>query len=164
MISTLTGSASSKIKNKWSTVSPYVTGYDVYASTIYSVTYGKVMYVGQEPDGTFTISIACNSNEMFRYSNVIQLFVGSSDIVTSGTKLGVVDKYVHFEYISRWQGESRFPVRVNQYLYFKQDPHDILEGTYMPSSDLPVQYDPSRNRSIVTYDSDTQEYEFKGVK
>ena len=87
MISTLTVSASSKIKNKWSTVSPYVTWYDVYASIIYSVTYGKVMYVGQEPDGTFTISIACNSNEMFRYSNVTQLFVGSSDIVTSGTKL-----------------------------------------------------------------------------
>lgn len=164
MISTLTGSSTSKIKQRWSTTVPYVTGYDIYAESIFSVTYGKVAYVGQELDGTFTISVACNSNEILRYGNVTELYVGASDVINVGTKLGIVGKYVHFEYISRWQGTSRFPVRVNQHLYFKQDPTDIVEGKYVPSVDGPVQYDPTRNRSIVSYDSDEQQYEFKGTK
>ena len=162
MISTLTGSSSSKIIRKWTTTVPYVTGYDIATSAAYSVTYGKVVYIGQELDGTFTVCVSCNSNEMLRYGNITELYVGASDEVATKQELGRVNKYVHLEYVTRWQGSSRFPVRINQYLYFKQDPVDIIDGTYLPAKDAPIQLDPTRNRSIVSYDSDEQQYEFKG--
>lgn len=162
MISTLTGSSSSKIIKKWTTTVPYVTGYDIATGAAYSVTYGKVVYIGQEPDGTFTVNIKCNDDEVLRYGNLTSLLVSSSNEVSAGTKLGNVARFVHFEYATRWQGNSRMPVRVNQYLYFKQDPSDILEGKYMPKRQPTLEYAPSRNITIVTYDSDEQEYEFKG--
>lgn len=162
MISTLTGSSSSTIKSRWSTTVPYVTGYDIITNVVYSVAYGKVVYVGQEPDGTFTVNIKCNDDEVLRYGNLTSLFIRSSDEVKAGTKLGNAAKCVHFEYATRWQGNSRMPVRVNQYLYFKQDPADIIEGKYLPSAQNAIEYAPTRNISVVTYDSDEQEYEFKG--
>lgn len=164
MISTLTGSSSSKIIRKWTTTVPYVTGYDIATSAAYSVTYGKVVYVGQETDGTFTINVKVNDNEILRYGNLSGTYVGGGSSVSPRTKLGDAIKYVHFEYLTRWQGNTNFPVRVNQYLYFKQDPGDIIDGKYLPSAEVAIQYDPSRNRSIVNYTSDEQQYEFKGKK
>ncbi len=162
MISALTGSSSSTIKSRWSNTVPYVTGYDILSDVAYSVAYGKVVYVGQELDGTFTINIKCNDDEVLRYGNLTSLLVSSSNEVSAGTKLGNVARFVHFEYATRWQGNSRMPVRVNQYLYFKQDPSDILEGKYMPKRQPTLEYAPSRNITVVTYDSDEQEYEFRG--
>ena len=162
MISTLTGSSSSTIKSRWSNTAPYVTGYDIVSNVAYSVAYGKVVYIGQEPDGTFTVNIKNNDDEVLRYGNLTSLLVRSSGEVKAGTKLGNVAKYVHFEYATRWQGNSRLPIRVNQYLYFKQDPTDIIEGKYLPGQQPALEYAPTRNISIVEYDSDEQEYEFKG--
>ena len=162
MISTLTGSSTSKIKSKWSDKVPYITGYDIYCDTAYSVMYGKVAYVGQEPDGTFTVNVKSNNDEILRYGNITQVYVGGSDNVKPGSKIGQVAKFVHFEYATRWQGSSTFPLRVNSYLYFKQDPGAIIEGTYLPKTEKVVEYAPTRNRSIVEYISTTQQYEFKG--
>lgn len=162
MISTLTGSSSSTIKSRWSTTVPYVTGYDILSDVAYSVAYGKVVYIGQEPDGTFTINIKCNDDEVLRYGNLTSLLVSSSNEVSAGTKLGNVARFVHFEYATRWQGNSRMPVRINQHLYFKQDPSDILEGKYMPKRQPALDYAPTRNINIVEYLSDEQAYEFKG--
>lgn len=163
MIEILTGSNSSKIIRKWSNTVPYVTGYDIASTVANSVTYGKIVYVGQELDGTFTVNVKCNDDEIFRYGNIRQLYVGSADEVKPGTKLGTVKDFVHFEYATRWQGDSTFPLRVNMFLYFKQDPTDIVNSIYKPSTDAPIQYAPTRNRSIISeYLSETQEYEFKG--
>jgi len=164
MIWILTGDDSSKILRKWSTTKPYVTGYDIASTVANSVTYGKVVYAGQEPDGTFTVNVKCNDNEIFRYGNINSLFVRSSNLVGPGTKLGDVKDFVHFEYATRWQGDSQFPIRVNQYLYFKQDPTDIVNSQYKPSQESSIEYYPTRNKpSIPVYISEEQAQEFKGV-
>lgn len=164
MLSILTGNGSGKIIRKWSTKAPYVTGYDIESDVANSVTYGKVVYVGQELDGTFTVNVKCNDNEIFRYGNIISPYVKSAIMVYAGDKLGDVRKYVHFEYATRWQGDSTFPIRVNQFLYFKQDPKDIIASKYKPSDQAPIEYSPTRNKSMLAYMSDTQQYEFTGKK
>lgn len=162
MISILTGDASSKILNKWSPTKPYVTGYDIASTVANSVTYGKIVYVGQEIDGTYTVNVKCNDNEIFRYGNITTLRVGSATDVGPGTLLGGVNKSVHFEYATRWQGNSQFPIRVNSYLYFKQDPKDIVESRYRPDEQTELEYAPSRTIRIVDYLSDAQQSEFQG--
>lgn len=162
MISILTGDASSAILAKWSDKKPYVTGYDIASSTACSVTYGKIVYVGQEPDGTYTVNIKCNDNEIFRYGNLSSIYVRSADGVGPGTLLGDVKKYIHFEYATRWQGDSTFPIRVNQYLYFKQDPRDIVESRYKPDEQPALEYAPSRTIRIVDYLTESQQSEFQG--
>lgn len=162
MISILTGDASSKIVNKWSTKKPYVTGYDIASTVAKSVTYGQIVYVGQEPDGTFTVNVKCNDNEIFRYGNITTLCVGSADHVGPGTKLGGVKKFVHFEYATRWQGDSLFHIRVNSYLYFKQDPTDVIQSRYKPDEEVALEYAPARSRVDMDYLSPGQQSEFQG--
>lgn len=163
MISILTGDASSKILNKWSNKKPYVTGYDIASTVANSVTYGRIVYVGQEIDGTYTVNVKCNDNEIFRYGNITTLRVGSATDVGPGTLLGGVKRFVHFEYATRWQGDSTFPIRVNSYLYFKQDPVDIVESRYRPDEQTELEYAPSRTIRVVDYLTDAQKSEFQGT-
>lgn len=164
MISTLTGNTikESDILAKWKSKQPYVTGYDIVCSEVKNVAYGQIVYIGYDPNGTYTINVKSNSGEVLRYSNIRKVNIRTGQYAEKGESIGIAKTYVHFEYCTRWKGESIFPVRVNNYLYYKQDPKDILEGTYEIEPQRSLEYSPTPKPTTVTYASEDQEKEFKG--
>lgn len=160
MIATLTGSANSKIKSKWSLSQPYVSGYDIYCTDVYNVAYGKVVFVGHTQDNGYNVTVKCSNNEVVRYSHL-----DSVDVIPTqelkNDKIGTANKYVHFEYATSWRGNSVFPIRVGELRYYKQDPSDLLNGKYAitPTVELTQQEGPPI--STVTYSED-QKSEFEG--
>lgn len=162
MISTLTGKyiSDTDIKSKWKFSKPYVTGYDIFCSEVHNVAYGQVVYIGYEPDGTFTVNVKSNSGEILRYGNLRKVNIRTGQYAKEGESIGNVKEYVHFEYCTRWQGTSIFPVRVNSYCYYKQDPVDILEGTYVVFPGKELEASPTPKPTKVEYISEDQQKEF----
>ena len=165
MISTLTGSSSSQVKNKWSTKEPYVTGYDIVCSKdVYNVAYGKVVFIGHTENNGRNVTVKCNNNEILRYSNLKDVSINEGDTLRVGDRIGTPNRYVHFEYATSWKGDSIFPVRVNEMKYFKQNPEDILEGKYTPTPQVELQFQSGPPTTTgITY-SDLQKHEFEGNK
>ena len=155
MISTLTKSSSSKIKQSYNvTKEPYSTGIDVICDKVYNVAYGQVVYIGYDKNNqTYEINIKCNNDEILRYGNIKKLSVSTAEYVDEGTQLGITKDYVHFEYATRWSSTQQFPVRVNKFLYFKQDPSDILEGQYLPKKEVELTFDMTSYSSKPYYTS-----------
>jgi len=142
MISTLTGSSSSKILRSWKATEPYVTGYDIECDYVKNVAYGQIVYIGYNKDEkTYDINVKCNNDEILRYCHLRKVNVHTAEWVETETLLGHARDFVHFEYATLWSTGKEFPVRVNQFCYFKQDPTPILEGKYLPSREVDLTYD-----------------------
>ena len=127
MISTLTGNSKAKILNK-DTISKENSA-RIQCEQVFNVAHGQIVYIGTS-EGRAFVNVKCNPSEVLRYGNLKELNCAQSYYATVGAQLGTADDYVIFEYCTRWQGESNYPVRINGYTFFKQDPTDVLEGTY----------------------------------
>lgn len=154
MISTLTGSSESKILRSWKTKEPYVTGYDIECDRVNNVAYGQIVYIGYDKNSsTYDVNVKCNNDEVLRYCNLKKLNVQTAEYIDAGTLIGHAKDYLHFEYCTLWATNKIFPVRVNQYCYYKQDPSSILDGTYLPKKETSLTYDMITYKSQPTYTS-----------
>lgn len=132
-----TSLSESKIIREWSDRPPYCPQVRIDIEDVFSVTEGKVIYIGQDPDdSTYSVNIQVNLNEIIRYSHLETYSVSPYTKVSLKEKIGTARDYLIFEYCTSYQGESEFPVRINRGTYWKQDPSDIAEGKYTPT---PVQ-------------------------
>lgn len=121
--------ASDVILKRWNSTSPpYHTSIEIKADKVYSVSSGKVVCIRNEANNTLSVSILVNKNQLVRYCNLtgVDLYLYSE--VSVGDFIGTVNKYVSFEYCTEQQGNSKWPVRFENYQFFKQDPSAIVDG------------------------------------
>lgn len=162
MISTLTGNSSSLIKNSWSLNKPYCCGIDIICSKAFSISTGQIVYIGTD-GSTYTVNIKVNNNEIIRYCNIVKLGdkIIPSHYVQEGDLVGIPDKYLTFEYVTRWKGTSLFPVHINKLTYYKQNPQDIIDGSYVIPPIVTLQYGADADTQKVEY-TEEQKEEFTG--
>ena len=130
MIGILTGSHNSKIIEEWRTSYPSCTGYKIAATEVHNIVKGTVGQVGQSGN-TYVVTILCNPRECIRYGNITKTELKEGDTVAFGQLIGKCQKYVLFEYCSVAQSGSLWPVRINDKSFYKHNPKEILDGTYI---------------------------------
>ena len=106
---------------------------------VYNIFEGTVVYIGvYKGDGTIYVQVS--NHELIRYLHLknIQVYKGSH--VDIGYYLGDIANKdgLGFEYCTQWKGNSIYPVRYNNKLYYKQNPIDILSGNYNPISQVDI--------------------------
>jgi len=107
---------------------------------VYNLFPGIVLFLGYfEKMGTVTIAVS--NHEIIRYLNLKDIQGWNYVKVAKGDYIGQAypNKPMQFEYCTQWKGDSPYPVRVNNKLYFKQNPIDILNGLYVPKGEIDVQ-------------------------
>lgn len=110
-------------------------------SKVYNLFPGTVLFLGYYQN-MGTVTIAVSNHEIVRYLNLKDIQIWNSSKISAGQYLGEThkNKPLQFEYCTQWKGDSLYPVRVKNSLYFKQNPIDILEGLYVPENELNVKY------------------------
>ena len=140
----LTGATSCKLKNEEdlkksapSTFTATISG----AKQVYNLFPGTVLFLGFYK-GMGTVTVAVSNHEIVRYCNLkdIQCWVNRS--IAAGQLVGTAfaTSGLQFEYCTQWKGDSVYPVRVNNNLYFKQNPLDVLNGVYKPIKETNIHY------------------------
>lgn len=100
------------------------TGVDLIATTVFSLTPGKIIHVGS--DGSHKkIIVALDDFNWCIYGNLRLTSVSIGDTVFPKSYVGYADRYVHFEYCNSTQ--SLWPVHVLKWTLYKQDPMVIIE-------------------------------------
>ena len=102
-------------------------------SKVYNIIPGTVIFFGFFNNlGTLYVSIS--DYEVIRYMNLGSVTVRRSDELEKGAFLGEVakNKSLLVEYCTEYQQGSPYPVRFNEWTYYKQNPIDILDGVYWP--------------------------------
>lgn len=127
MIDILTGTAGSVIDNK-DDISKILSA-RVLCDNVYNLFHGQIVYIGAS-NGRAVVNVKCNPSEVLRYGNLKELTCAKSYYAEKGAQLGVADGFVIFEYCTLWKGNSVYPVRINNFTYYKQNPSDILNGLY----------------------------------
>lgn len=150
MISTLTGN-SSVILNKDEVAK--TKSARLACENVYNVAHGQIVYIGAQNSRAF-VNIKCNPSEVLRYGNLKELNCQNNYYADIGAQLGVADGYVIFEYCTLWKGQSNFPVRINNWTYYKQDPTDILEGRYTVRRDGAQEVGFVNNRDRIRFTED----------
>jgi len=160
MIETLTGSSNSPLE-PIETTEPCVIGYRVECDSVFSISHGRIAYVGHGTDGYVQVCVWVNHNELIRYGHLHNVQFDANQDIVPGIKLGDAQKYVVVEYCTSWKGDSKFPVRCYNHTYYKQDPIDILEGRYMPQSTMTMVTSIPKGKVIADYTTDDQRNEFE---
>lgn len=109
-------------------------------SKVYNLFPGTVLFLGYYKD-MGTVTIAVSNHEIVRYLNLKDIQTWNYASVTAGQYLGEAysRSNLQFEYCTQWKGDSVYPVRIDNKLYYKQNPIDILNGTYTPINQINVQ-------------------------
>lgn len=106
----------------------YHTGVDIEGLEIYSYQSGVVTQIGTMDNDLHSIVIQYTASTSLRYANMSSLCVHQGDIIRQGQIIGVAKKFVHFEYLTKDKGTSKWPVRVGSITYFKQNPELLIDG------------------------------------
>lgn len=108
---------------------------------VYNLFPGTVLFLGfYKKMGTVTVAIS--NHEIIRYCNLQDIQCWVNRPITKGQLVGTAftASGLQFEYCTQWKGDSIYPVRINNNLYFKQNPLDILNGIYTPVKETNIQY------------------------
>lgn len=134
----------------------YHTGIDLYANNVYSFSSGVVISIGN--DGKYyAVTVQYNAFISLRYLHLTSVSVGAGQSIQQGFKIGNADKYVHFEYVTKKQGDSLWSVRIGTETYYKQNPlHlEFVDKTDEVSDDLSV-------TEVITEDTEAEFENGKG--
>ena len=109
------------------------------ASKIYNLFPGTVLFLGFYKN-MGTVTVAVSNHEIVRYLNLKDIQGWNYCSVTKGQYVGEThpNNSFQFEYCTQWKGSSVYPVRVNNKLYYKQNPLDILNGLYAPENQISI--------------------------
>lgn len=107
---------------------------------VYSILPGTVLFLGFYK-GTGSLYISISKHEMVRYMNLDKIDVWKQSNVDKGTYLGVINsnKPLQFEYCTVYRDDSPYPVRYWDRTYYKQNPIDVLDGTYWPYKEITIE-------------------------
>lgn len=123
-------------KNEWyKYYKGYHSGLDITADTsskqdmnAYSFSSGVVIQVGEDEDGTYSVTIQYDVVNSLRYMHIKKVNVSEGDIISIGDEVGTYNRYFHFEYVSTNKGDSIWYVRVGTITYYKHNPELVLNG------------------------------------
>lgn len=105
----------------------YHTGLDLYANQVYSFTSGVVTSIGKDKSH-YAVTVQYDAQTSLRYLHLKTVSIGAGQIVQQGFNIGIADKYVHFEYVTKNKEDSLWPVRIGTETYYKHNPLDIIGG------------------------------------
>lgn len=111
------------------------------AKKVYNLFPGTVLFLGYyRKMGTVTIAIS--NHEIIRYCNLENIQYWSNSSALKGQYIGTAYARtgLQFEYCTQWKGDSIYPVRIENKIYFKQNPLDILNGSYVPTNEVSIKY------------------------
>lgn len=124
---TAADSIDSYVIRRW----PDCTGVDIkHDGPVYNGYKGVVVFVGQDLDGRWCVSIQIDSKQILRYTHLKSELVSPNDAVDGGVQLGEADGYVRIEYCTSDTSilDADKVVRINGCTYFKIDPYSIVSG------------------------------------
>lgn len=124
------------------------------ASEVYNLFPGTVLFLGYYKE-MGTVTVAVSNHEIVRYLNLKEIQGWNNAPIAAGQLVGEAypNSYLQFEYCTQWKGNSKYPVRVNNKLYFKQNPIDILNRLYVPSNQITLNTNITRLNSKVSFTS-----------
>ena len=128
-----------------------MTGALIKATTVYSMSEGKVVEVGLDTDNLYVITVQYTPIDLFRYCRLSSTTVELNDYVVPTDKLGVTsDGKLRFEYCV--PDGSDYPVRISDKTYYKQNPAEILNDDrklYMSQTALEKFFNKNSDKSEV---------------
>lgn len=157
VLKALTGSTTGKLKNEDDLKKSNPKSYTATISgvkEVYNLFPGTVLFLGfYKKMGTATIAVS--NHEIVRYCNLQDLQSWNYSKVKKGQLVGhaFAQSGLQFEYCTQWKGESKYPVRINNKLYFKQNPLDILNGIYVPKNEIDICYSSTLPGNKVSFTS-----------
>lgn len=104
-----------------------VTSAIIKTTSVYAPYTCVVLYVSLSSANSYTVIIQYDADKLFKFSGLSKVNVNEGDIVHFDTLIGIAEHEVKFEYLTSIKRTSEFPVRVNKYTYFKQDPNPVLQ-------------------------------------
>lgn len=115
------------VLHSWTPVGSQIyTGTDITADSVYSYASGVVLAAGKEDLLHYCVTVQYDVFNILRYCNLKTLNVGAGDTVQNGSLIGSADKFLRFEYATKEQGSSKWPVRIGTQTYWKQDPERLI--------------------------------------
>lgn len=115
------------VLHSWTPVGSQIyTGTDITADSVYSYASGTVLTASKEDLLHYCVTVQYDVFNILRYCNLKTLNVGAGDTVQNGSLIGSADKFLRFEYATKEQGSSKWPVRVGTQTYWKQDPERLI--------------------------------------
>lgn len=115
------------VLHSWTPVGSQIyTGTDITADNVYSYASGVVLAAGKEDLLHYCVTVQYDVFNILRYCNLKTLNVGAGDTVQNGSLIGSADKFLRFEYATKEQGSSKWPVRIGTQTYWKQDPERLI--------------------------------------
>lgn len=106
----------------------YHTGIDLRCKTVYSVCYGVVIELGRNDTGHYHVTVQYDKDRCVRYMHLKSESVTLGGVIPIGAEIGIADSYVHFEYLTRSEGEPSLPVRISNVTYYRHDPTAIAKN------------------------------------
>ena len=117
------------VLHSWTPVGSRIyTGTDITADSVYSYASGTVLTVSKEDLLHYCVTIQYDVFNILRYNNLKTVAVGAGETVQNGSLIGTADRFLRFEYATKEQGSSKWPVRVGTQTYWKQDPERLILG------------------------------------
>ena len=115
------------VLHSWTPVGSQIyTGTDITADSVYSYASGTVLTASKEDLLHYCVTVQYDVFNILRYCNLKTLNVGAGDTVQNGSLIGSADKFLRFEYATKEQGSSKWPVRIGTQTYWKQDPERLI--------------------------------------
>ena len=115
------------VLHSWTPVGSHIyTGTDITADNVYSYASGTVIAVSKEDLLHYCVTVQYDVFNILRYNNLRSVNVGAGETVENGNLIGKADKFLRFEYATKEQGSSKWPVRVGTQTYWKQDPERLI--------------------------------------
>lgn len=115
------------VLHSWTPVGSRIyTGTDITADNVFSYASGTVLTASKEDLLHYCVTVQYDVFNILRYCNLKSLNVGAGDVVQNGSLIGSADKFLRFEYATKEQGSSKWPVRVGTQTYWKQDPERLI--------------------------------------
>lgn len=112
----------------YNTLKGYHSGVDISATDVYSICEGVVIEVGRNTDGK-VVTIQYNASICVRYCHLQSTDLRLGEAITSGSKIGIADDFVHFEFANNQQLESFWAIRISDLQYYKHNPIQYADGT-----------------------------------
>ena len=121
------------------------------ASSCYVLNDSTVVDIGKVR-GKYVVSTRVNAYEIVRYRNLKSVGVKINQKLSKGAYVGKASKNtLLLEYATSWRGNSNLCVRISNKTYFKQNPIDILDGTYILQNSTTSAFYPSRATDYISY-------------
>ncbi len=102
---------------------------EIATDSFYSMCYGSVYSVEKNSNNRYVVTVRFDSSTILRYCNLNSVDVKTGQYIHPSDKVGDTSYgRGQFEYATQFQCDSNWPVRIEEYTYYKHDPLDVLTG------------------------------------